>query len=79
MKRKQQKEKENKRRLEIQYLTQEIKDLQEEMAATLSNFSNTIEPQLLEYYTYDYKAKEIRHSYILKKLKGLYKQCCVEN
>ena len=73
MKRKEEKREYYKKKLAIKELTQEVKRLQEEMAVTLSNFSNTTEPQLLEYYTYDYKAKQIRHSYILKKLKELYK------
>lgn len=79
MRRKEKKQQRYQRGLEIRQLTQEIKLLQEEMAVTLNNFSDTIEPQLLEYYTYDYKAKQIRHSYILKKLKQLYEQYYVEN
>lgn len=57
---------------EKQALAGEITALHEEMAATLTNFSATIEPELLEYYTYYYKASQIKHSYLLKRLKKLY-------
>ncbi|MEF9958854.1 MAG: DUF2508 family protein [Niameybacter sp.] len=57
---------------EREVLADEITALHEEMAATLANFSDTIEPELLEYYTYYYKASQIKHSYLLKKLKKLY-------
>lgn len=53
-------------------LIHEINIVQEEMAATLLQFSNTIEPELLDYYTYCYKANELRHSYLVKKLKSIY-------
>lgn len=61
---------------EKEVLKEEIYKLQEEMAATLSNFSNTIEPELLEYYTYFYKAIEVKHSYMLKRLKKIYYNQC---
>ncbi len=57
---------------ETAQLKQELSKVQEEMAATLYNFENTTEPELLDYYTYTYKAKEIKHSYLLRKLKQLY-------
>lgn len=53
-------------------LAREINALQEEMAATLTNFSDTIDPELLEYYTYYYKASQIKHSYLIKRLKKIY-------
>ena len=57
---------------EKQMLADEITALHEEMAVTLNNFSDTIEPDLLEYYTYYYKASQIKHGYLLRKLKKLY-------
>ncbi len=53
-------------------LIEEICKLQEEMAATLNQFSDVTEPELVDYYTYYYKANEIKHTYLLKKLKKIY-------
>ncbi len=53
-------------------LIEEICRLQEEMAATLNQFSDVTEPELVDYYTYYYKANEIKHTYLLKKLKKIY-------
>ncbi len=53
-------------------LAQEVFKVQEEMAAALESFSDVIEPELMDYYTYCYKANEIKHSYLLKKLKRIY-------
>ena len=53
-------------------LAQEVFKVQEEMAAALDSFSDVIEPELMDYYTYCYKANEIKHSYLLKKLKKIY-------
>lgn len=57
---------------EEQMLAEAINTVQEEMAATLENFSEVVDPELLEYYTYAYKANEVKHSYLLKRLKRLY-------
>lgn len=59
---------------ETRQLAYEVNQLQEEMAATLNLFSDTIEPDLVDYYTYYYKAAEIKHTYLLKKLKKIYYQ-----
>ncbi|OOB77719.1 MAG: hypothetical protein BEN18_09820 [Epulopiscium sp. Nuni2H_MBin001] len=55
-----------------QSLSEQLELLQDEMAIALNNFSNTTEPELLEYYTYTYKAKQIRHGYLLKELRQMY-------
>lgn len=55
-------------------LSAEINKVQDEMAATLINFSDTTDPELLEYYTYYYKANEIKHGYLMRKLKKIYYQ-----
>lgn len=57
---------------EKKLLAQEVCKVQEEMAAALSSFSDVIEPELMDYYTYCYKAGEVKHSYLLKKLKQIY-------
>lgn len=72
MTKKEQKRIAQEREEERQALAEEITSLHEEMAATLNNFSDTIEPDLLEYYTYYYKASQIKHSYLLRKLKKVY-------
>lgn len=59
-------------REETAMLASEVNYLQEEMAATMSHFSNEIDPELLDYYTYYYKAAEIKHGYLLRKLKKVY-------
>ncbi len=59
---------ENEKRL----LRDEITKVQEEMAAALNNFSDVVDPSLVEYYTYYYKANQIKHSYLLRRLKDLY-------
>ncbi|OON98131.1 MAG: DUF2508 domain-containing protein [Epulopiscium sp. Nele67-Bin004] len=61
-----------KKKSEADHLSQEVRKVQEEMAATLHNFENTTEPDLLDYYTYAYKANQIKHDYLLKKLKAVY-------
>jgi hypothetical protein len=57
---------------EKRMLASEVSKVQEEMAATLNSFSDVVEPELVDYYTYCYKANEIKHSYLLKKLKKIY-------
>lgn len=57
---------------ETEVLAREVGLVQEEMAATLNNFSGTTDPELLEYYTYYYKANQIKHGYLLKRLKAVY-------
>lgn len=53
-------------------LTAAINKVQEEMATTLSGFETASEPELIEYYIYTYKAQEIKHTYLMKKLKEIY-------
>ncbi|MGL4800367.1 MAG: DUF2508 family protein [Cellulosilyticaceae bacterium] len=57
---------------ETAMLAEEVGYLQEEMAATLDHFSDEVDPELVDYYTYYYKAAEIKHGYLLRKLKKLY-------
>ncbi|MGL4361720.1 MAG: DUF2508 family protein [Cellulosilyticaceae bacterium] len=57
---------------ETDKLAEEVGYLQEEMSATLDHFSDALDPELLDYYMYYYKAAEIKHGYLLRKLKKLY-------
>lgn len=57
---------------EKKMLAYEVGKVQEEMAATLNSFSDVTDPELVDYYTYCYKANEVKHSYLLKKLKQVY-------
>ena len=57
---------------EQRLLAAEVAKVQEEMAAALSSFSDATEPEVVDYYTYYYKANEVKHSYLLKKLKQIY-------
>lgn len=57
---------------EAALLAQEVNYLQEEMAATMEHFSAEVDPELVDYYTYYYKAAEIKHGYLLRKLKKIY-------
>lgn len=57
---------------EMRMLKEEIARVQEEMAAALNNFSDVVDPDLVEYYTYYYKANQIKHSYLIRRLKSLY-------
>ncbi|OON95543.1 MAG: hypothetical protein ATN36_08110 [Epulopiscium sp. Nele67-Bin005] len=66
------KEKYTPKQLEAKLLSDEIGHAQEELAVAMAQFENTTEPELLEYYTYYYKAYEIKHDYLLKRLKELY-------
>lgn len=61
-----------KREEEKRVLADEINALHEEMAVTLHNFSDTVDPELLEYYTYYYKASQLKHSYLMRQLKKIY-------
>lgn len=59
-------------REEVAMLVEEVNYLQEEMAATMEHFSDEVVPELVDYYTYYYKAAEIKHGYLLRKLKKIY-------
>lgn len=59
---------------EKELLEEEINKAQEEMAAAFNQFQLVIEPELIDYYTYAYKASMVKHDYLIKKLKKLYSQ-----
>ncbi|ONI38763.1 hypothetical protein AN639_07130 [Candidatus Epulonipiscium fishelsonii] len=64
--------KEKKQSIEAQILSEEVSKVQEKLAATLCQFEDTTDHELLDYYTYYYKANEIRHTYLMRKLKEVY-------
>ena len=55
-------------------LLQEELNRAEEMAAAFNQFQVVVEPDLIDYYTYAYKASMVKHNYLIKKLKKLYYQ-----
>lgn len=59
---------------EKELLQQELNRAQEEMAAAFNQFQLVVEPDLIDYYTYTYKASMVKHNYLIKKLKKLYNQ-----
>nr|WP_302598601.1 DUF2508 family protein [uncultured Cellulosilyticum sp.] len=59
---------------EKELLQEELNRAQEEMAAAFNQFQVVVEPDLIDYYTYAYKASMVKHNYLIKKLKKLYYQ-----
>lgn len=59
---------------EKELLQVELNRAQEEMAAAFNQFQVVVEPDLIDYYTYAYKASVVKHDYLIKKLKKLYNQ-----
>ncbi|QEH68318.1 DUF2508 family protein [Cellulosilyticum sp. ST5] len=55
-------------------IEKEICDVQKELAATLEGFENVVDPDLVDYYSYSYKATEAKYTYLIKKLKTLYRK-----
>lgn len=53
-------------------LLREIEETYKEMATTLNHFDYAIEPELIEYYIYQYKAAQVKHGYLLRCMKKLY-------
>lgn len=57
---------------EKESIEKEIYNTQAELAVVLDRFENVIDPDLVEYYTYSYKATEAKYTYLMKRLKSLY-------
>lgn len=53
-------------------LSEEINRVEKEMENTLINFSHSTDPELVDFYTYQYKAKQMKHTYLIRKLKEIY-------
>ena len=57
---------------EKELIEKEIYNTQVELAAVLDGFENVIDPDLVDYYSYSYKATEAKYTYLIKRLKTLY-------
>lgn len=57
---------------EKRLIEQEISKTQREMAVALNQFETAIEPDLIDYYTYVYKASMAKYDYLIKSLRALY-------
>lgn len=57
---------------EKKLIEKEIYNAQIELAVALEGFENVIDPDLVDYYSYAYKATEAKHTYLIKRLKNLY-------
>ena len=64
--------KEKKMTLEERELLREIEEANREMEITYNHFNYVTEPDLIEYYIYQYKAAQIKYGYLLGCMKRLY-------
>lgn len=53
-------------------LVTEIAEAYREMTTTFSHFECATDPQLIEYYTYKFKADQIRYGYLIRCMKKIY-------
>ncbi|ODM27176.1 YaaL family protein [Acetivibrio mesophilus] len=54
---------------EIEELIKCIKDAKKEWLSANSNFEHAIDSEIIDYYTYEIKAYQLRYEYLLKKAK----------
>lgn len=64
--------KEKRMTTEERRLTEEIDEAYLEMTDTFSHFEHATDPELIEYYTYKYKADQIKYDYLIRCMKKLY-------
>lgn len=50
-------------------LLENLKNAQNEFETAINNYEFAIEPELVDYYTYNIKATQTRYQYLLKKAK----------
>lgn len=50
----------------------EIDEAYRKMTTTFSHFECATDPELIEYYTYKYKADQIRYGYLIRCMKKIY-------
>lgn len=50
----------------------EIEDAYREMTTTFSHFEYATDSELIEYYTYKYKAAQIKYDYLIRCMKKVY-------
>lgn len=53
-------------------LIKEIDEAYREMTTTFNHFECATDPQLIEYYTYKYKADQIKYGYLIRCMKEVY-------
>lgn len=53
-------------------LIDEIDEAYREMTTTFSHFECATEPELIEYYTYKFKADQIKYGYLIRCMKKIY-------
>ncbi|NLI89479.1 MAG: DUF2508 family protein [Epulopiscium sp.] len=53
-------------------LLAEINEAYREMATSFSHFESATDPELIEYYTYKFKADQIKYGYLIRCMKKLY-------
>lgn len=64
--------KEKRMTAEERKLLQEIEEANKEMITAFNHFEYVTDPDLIEYYTYQYKAAQIKYGYLLRCMKKLY-------
>lgn len=53
-------------------LIRDIEQAYKEMITMFHHFDYAVEPDLIEYYTYQYKAAQIKYDYLLRCMKEIY-------
>lgn len=64
--------KEKRKTAEERRLAGEIKEAYREMMTTFRHFECATEPELIEYYTYKFKADQIKYGYLIRCMKKIY-------
>lgn len=54
---------------DVSNLLENLKNAQNEFETAINNYEFAIEPELVDYYTYNIKATQTRYQYLLKKAK----------
>ena len=64
--------KEKKMTVRERELLREIEEVYREMTTAFNHFNYATQPDLIEYYVYQYKAAQVKHDYLLRCMKELY-------
>ena len=67
-------DKEKRMTVEERRLVGEIEEAYLEMTTTFNHFEQATNPDLIEYYTYKYKADQIKYGYLIRCIKKLYSE-----
>jgi len=60
-----------KEKTEKDTLLENLKTAQDELDTAINNYEFASEPELVDYYTYNIKAAQMRYEYLLKKVKKI--------